>query len=146
MQEVSVHMVANYVSAIKANFVLYSLNSGIMNDPQIKYFIKAMKINRPLVIYNQHIISVSDFKILIKMSSGFPMAQLYKPTFLVVFFGLLHLSNLGPYSKQDFDHTRHLTVGNVLFTKKPIKLKCSKSVQSRDKIHALSLPRLCHST
>ena len=46
--QVSVHMVANNVSAIKANLVLYGLDHTFMDHPRIKYFIKSMKMSRPL--------------------------------------------------------------------------------------------------
>ena len=36
-------MIANYVSAIKANFVLYYFNHTILDDPKIKHFLKPMK-------------------------------------------------------------------------------------------------------
>ena len=52
-------MVTNYVSAIKANFVLYDLPFGVLDYLQIKYFLKALKINRPLKVKSNNIITIA---------------------------------------------------------------------------------------
>ena len=36
-------MIANYVSALKANFVLYDLFFEVLDHPKMKYFVKALK-------------------------------------------------------------------------------------------------------
>ena len=41
-------MVENYVSTIKASFVLYELHFVVFKHPKIKYFIKSLKTNKPL--------------------------------------------------------------------------------------------------
>ena len=38
-QHASVHMLANYVSAIKVMFVMFHLDHTVLEDPKIKYFI-----------------------------------------------------------------------------------------------------------
>ena len=43
-------MSENYMSAIKASFVLYDLPFVGFEHPKIKYFIKSIKINRPLTL------------------------------------------------------------------------------------------------
>ena len=43
-------MLENYMSAIKANFILYDLPFVVFDHPKIKYFIKSIKINRPLTL------------------------------------------------------------------------------------------------
>ena len=44
----SVAMISNYVSAKKASFVLYDQPFHILDHPQVKYFQKSMRVNRPL--------------------------------------------------------------------------------------------------
>ena len=53
------------------------------------------------------------------------------------------LSNLAPHARGDFDLTRHLT-GDVFFTTKYLKvlIKWSKTMQTRDKVQCVTLPKL----
>ena len=46
----SVSMVANYLSAIKASFVLYTMSYSLLDHPRIWYFQKSMRIQRPLTL------------------------------------------------------------------------------------------------
>ena len=41
-------MLCNYVSAIKASFVLYDLPHDLLDHPRLKLFLKSVRINRPL--------------------------------------------------------------------------------------------------
>ena len=63
---------------------------------------------------------------------------------LVGFFGFLRLSNISPHSVASFDSSRHLTISDVFFTSKFLKIiiKWSKTLQTRDKVQVISLPRL----
>ena len=57
---VSVHMSANNVAAIKANFVMYGIDHAVMDHPRIKYFVKSMCINRPLSVPKRNIMSLKQ--------------------------------------------------------------------------------------
>ena len=72
------------------------------------------------------------------------MGSVYKAVFLVAYFGFLRLSNLAPHSIGLFDASRHLTARDVTFTQKFVKinLKWSKTLQTRDKVQVLTLPKL----
>ena len=48
--DVSAVVLCNYISAIKAQCVLYDLQYNICNSVKIKYFIKSVKISRPLCL------------------------------------------------------------------------------------------------
>ena len=83
---VSPCMLANYVSAIKASFILYNLPFQVLDHPRVKYFIKAVKINRPPALKTHNVISIS---MLIKLSlacDDIPSGQVYKATLLLGFF------------------------------------------------------------
>ena len=60
-------MIANYVSALKANFVHYDLPFGVLDHPKVKYFVKSLKINRPLSITSHNVITIP---ILIQISES----------------------------------------------------------------------------
>ena len=53
-QDTSVHMLSNYVSAIKPMFIMYHLNYYVLEDPQ-KYFLKSVHINRQLTFTRRNI-------------------------------------------------------------------------------------------
>ena len=57
--ECSVAMISNYVSAIKACFVL---PFHILDHPKIKYFQKSVKINRPLTLISHNIIDLNSLE------------------------------------------------------------------------------------
>ena len=114
-------MVANYVSAIKANFVLYDLPFCVLDHPQIKYFLKALKINRPLKVKSNNIITIAWLIEISKACEGFISGPIYKTAILLGFFAFLRLSNLAPHALAGFDSTRHLTGHDVFFTKNLVK-------------------------
>ena len=51
----SVSMIANYLSAIKASFVLYNMPYSLLEHLRIKYFQKSMRINRPLAVTSHNV-------------------------------------------------------------------------------------------
>ena len=89
-------MVANYVSAIKANFVLFDLPFSVLDHPQIKYFLKALKINRPLKIKSHNIITISWLIEISKAYEGFTSGSIYKMAILLGFFCLFKAFKLAP--------------------------------------------------
>ena len=42
-QNTSVHMVANYIAAIKAKFMIFGLQFWVLDYPHIKYFLRPSK-------------------------------------------------------------------------------------------------------
>ena len=140
----STHMVANYVAAIKAKFMVFGLQYWVLDDPRVKYFLRSLKVNRPLCVPRRNIMDIPTLRKLILLCDDIPMGPVFKALFLTAFFGFLRLSNLTPHSAATFDPSRHITPGDVFFTKKFVKIliKWSKTIQTRDKCHILSLPRL----
>ena len=142
--ELSVHMIANYLSAVKANFILYGLNDAVFQNQKIKLYMKSLKINRPLKPVQRNIMSIETLKRVATLCKNVFMGSVYRAVFLVAYFGFLRLSNMAPHSVSLFDPTRHLTAADVTFTKKFLKinLKWSKTIQTRDKVQVLTLPKL----
>ena len=140
----SVTMVANYVSAIKANLTLYHLEFSICDHPNVKYFIRSLRINRPLSVTYHNVIDIPMLKRISRMALTFKQGRIYKATFLTGFFAFLRLSNLFPHSLAAFDPSRHLTGSDLIFTKSFVKvvIKWSKTIQNRDSVQIITLPRL----
>ena len=142
--QVSVHMIANHVSAIKAMAIIYQLNFQVMDHPTIRYFVKSVKINRPLAPPKRHIMGFSTLRKVVSHCNHFQDAIVYKAMFLSAFFGFFRLSNLAPHEKTGFDPSRHFSGGDVFFTKNSVRLllKWSKTIQTRDQVRLITLPKL----
>ena len=141
---VSVNMIANHVSALKAQFIMYGLPFQLLEHPEIRYFIKSLKINRPLTSVTRNIMSLDNLTALIHQCSFIPAGCVFKSIFLIAFFGFFRISNLAPHSLTSFDPSRHLTLRDISITSKfmQITVKWSKTLQTRDKFHMVTLPRL----
>ena len=137
-------MIENYLSAIKAKFILFELPFVVFSHPKIKYFVRSLKINRPLTLKAHNLIDLSTLRQLSKACSQVPNGQVYRAVILTGFFAFMRLSNLAPHSLASFDPTRHLTGHDVFFTKNFVKLliKWSKTLQTRDKVQCVTLPKL----
>ena len=55
-------MIENYLSPIKANFVLFELSFVVFNHPKMKYFVKSLKINRPLTLKVHNLIDLQTLR------------------------------------------------------------------------------------
>ena len=103
-----------------------------------------MRINRPTTTTSHNVITISHLLDISMACDLLSSPQVYRATFLLGFFAFLRLSNLVPHTRADFDHTRHLTGNDVFFTDKYLKvlIKWSKTMQTRDKVQCVTLPRL----
>ena len=117
----SVAMISNYLSAIKACFVLYDLPFHILDHPRIKYFQKSVKINRPLTLISHNIIDLDTLEKISAACHNLTCGKVLRAVFLTGFFGFFRLSNLAPHSLAGFDPSRHLTGQDLFFTKKLVK-------------------------
>ena len=64
-------MVSNYVSAIKAIFLLYDLPFHVLDHPKVKYLLKALKINRSLDAKSHTVITIPWLVEISKMCEAF---------------------------------------------------------------------------
>ena len=97
--DVSVNMIANHVSVVRANFVILGLDFLIWDHPNIKYFQKSIKINRPLVATTTNLTDIQALTAMVKHCDSLYLSPIFKDVFLVGFFGFLCLLNISPHSK-----------------------------------------------
>ena len=116
--KVSYHMLANNLSALKANCIMYGLDHSLIDHQKVKYFMKSVKINRPLVVVPRNIMSIHMLKKLIKMCDQVPCGSVFKAVFLIAFFGFLRISNIAPHSASSFDSSRNLTLNDITISDK----------------------------
>ena len=88
---VSPNMLSNYMSAIKAKFVIYGLPTKYLESKKNYYYVKSHRINRPLNISRCNIISIKDLYSLVSHCDELYMGQVFKALFLMAFFGALTL-------------------------------------------------------
>ena len=140
----SVNMLANHLAAIRANFNVLGLNADILEDKRLKYYIKSIKLNRPVCVSTKNVISLEILHKIVHCCDTLYMGPIFKAVFLVAFFGFFRLSNLAPHSFSSFDVSRHLAAGDIFFCKKFVKIlvKWTKTLQTHDQIKIISLPKL----
>ena len=90
----SATMVANHISAIKANLTLYHLDFGICDHPNVKYFTKSLCINRPLSVVYHNIIGIDMLKRISRLALTFKQGRIFKAIFLTGFFCLFEAFQL----------------------------------------------------
>ena len=81
INDCSTSMVENYVSAIKAHFVLYHLSFVVFEHPKLKYFLKALSINRPLTVKPYNIISVERLAQILAACENLTSGLVYRAIF-----------------------------------------------------------------
>ena len=137
----SVNMLANYLAAIRANFNVLGFNADILEDKRLKYYLKSIKLNRPVCVSTKNVISLEILHKIVHCCDTLYMGPIFKAVFLVAFFGFFRLSNLAPHSFSSFDVSWHLAAGDIFFSKKFVKIlvKWTKTLQTHDQIKS----RLC---
>ena len=137
-------MLCNYVSDIKASFVLYDLPHDLLDHPRLKLFLKSVRINSPLTLVPHNIIDLDMLEKISVACYSFKSPKVFRAIFLIGFFGFLMLSNLAPHSLATLDYTRHLTGQDLFFNHKLVKImvKWTKTMQNRNTVKVICLPKL----
>ena len=76
------------MSDIKAKFVIYGLPIKCLESRRIHYYVKSLKINRPLSITRCNIVSIEDLCSLVTYCDQLYKGQVFKALFLIAFFGV----------------------------------------------------------
>ena len=114
--KVSAHMIRNHVSAIRAMSIIYDLPYQPWEHPKMKYFVKSIKLTRPMALpTKRNIIDIQTPKTIIAYTQKFPDHLVYKAVFLTAFLGFFRLSNIAPHAISEFHYTRHFTGGMFSF-------------------------------
>ena len=143
-QKVTANMLANHVSACRAKFIMNGLQFELWDHPNVRYLLRSVRINRPIMVTKKHVIDLSTLHQMVALCEDMYLGQIFKAVFLLAFFGFLRLSNIAPHSLSSFDPSRHLCAGDLIFGQQFLKviLKWTKTIQGRDKVHLLTLPKV----
>ena len=70
--------------------------------------------------------------------------HVFTTVYLLAFFSFMRVSNIVPHSRAQYDHTRHLARGDVIFSSIEVivLMKWSKTIQFRDRVVTIRVPFL----
>ena len=107
-------------------------------------FIKSLKNNWPLAPVVKILIDQTLLLQIVTVSAHLQFPFVYKTLYLLAFFSFLRISNILPHAAKNFDKTRHLCVGDVVFAfqRAVIVVKWSKTLQDRVKTTTIDIPYL----
>ena len=136
--------IANYLTGVRAFFVVHGCNTQPFRHEQIQLFLKFLKLNVQFQPKANTIITIQQLYSLISACDALPHSQVYKAVYPVAFFSFLRVSNLLPHSVKTFDPTRQLAIGDLFFSEQgvTILIKWSKTLQNRQDTTTVSLPYL----
>ena len=125
--------ISNYLAGIRAQCIVFNLDTVSFQHQQIQYFLKSLKINRPLQPKLQKHIDIQLLTSIIQVAGTLQHPHIFKPLYILAYFSFLRLSNILPHTVTTFDYTRHLSKGDVIFAQDQVLLiiKWSKTMQNR---------------
>ena len=89
LNAVSPAMLSNHLSALKAKFTIYGLNYQVLSHPKIQYFVKSVRIHKPVQVTRRSIIDQTTLHSMVSLCRNMYLGKVFKAIFLVAFFGLL---------------------------------------------------------
>ena len=136
--------ISNHLAGIRAMFIVYGLNTDPFKDKRVPLFVKSLKINAPFSLKGQKIISIQVLEQIVATSQNLQHPLLFQTLYLFTFFSFLRLLNILPHSVTQFDPTRHLTRGDIIFSQKfcTVIVKWSKTFQDRKQMATIRIPDL----
>ena len=134
----------NYISAIKACYVRFSLPVDIFENQQIAMFTKSVQKTASFQVHIPKLVDVDLLKLIIQNCKYTFLGPIFKCTYLLGFFGFLRLSNLVPHSMSTFSVMKHMCKGDFFFSDSEmiILLKWTKTLQNNNQARLLKLPYL----
>ena len=128
--------ISNYLAGIRAQFIVFNLDTVAFQHQQIQYFLKSLKINRPLQPKLHKHIDIQLLTSIIQVAGTLQHPHIFTPLYILAYFSFLRLSNILPHTVTTFDPSRHLSKGDVILAQNQVLLiiKWSKTMQNRQQI------------
>ena len=109
--------ISNYLAGIQAYCVIYNIPITSFRDEKIQMFIRSLKINKPLVVKNTSVLTHDMLISILEATANLEALQVFTSLYLLAFFSFLRLSNMVPHSFKQFDGSRHLARGDIIFSR-----------------------------
>ena len=108
--------ISNYLAGIRAYCVIYNIPTISFRDEKIQMFIRSLKINRPLMIKSTPILTQDMLISILDVTAKLEAPEIFTALYLLAFFSFLRLSNMVPHTFKNFDGSRHLARGDIIFS------------------------------
>ena len=143
--------VRNYISSLATFQSWRGLTTAIFDSLQVSQLWKAINLTVRHFPRQVHILSVAQFKVLLQhtvlLSTNY---LLFKAFLALLFFSMVRVSTLIPYSSTTFDKSRHMCVNDLKRTDFGylVNIKWAKNVQNPKAAYILPIlknsdPELC---
>ena len=76
----------NYLSAIKAKFIIHDLDTACFHNPRIKYFARSLALSAPSKITLKAVIDIPLLKRIVSRCNTMYLGMIYKAAFLLSYF------------------------------------------------------------
>ena len=153
LNQISPANISNYLAGIRAQFIVFNLDTTYFQHQQIQYFLRSLKINRPLQPKIHKHIDIQLLTDIIHITDTLQHPNVFKTLYILAYFSFLRLSNILPHTVTSFDNTRHLAKVDIIIAEDQVLIiiKWSKTIQNRQDIRTISLPilgvsKLCPAT
>ena len=139
--------ISNHLAALRAFHIMHGLSTDAFQDRHIPLLLKSITINRPLAPKITQGLSIERLHQIISVSAGLEHNVTFIALYSFIFFSFLRLSNLLPHTSKQYDYTRHMARGDVIFSHSgaTVIIKWSKTIQDRKHTRTINIPYLGHS-
>ena len=136
--------IANYLSAIKSQYVWFHLDVTIFDHAKIKLYMKAIHASVRDIPVHKGVFDVEILSKIVQACDSFQFPSIFKSIYLLSFFGFLRISNVAPTSKSSFEITKHLCRGDFFLHQNSaiLLIKWSKTLQISTKGTFITIPVL----
>ena len=136
--------IANYMAGIRAQCIIYDIDTTPFKHEQIQLFAEALKLDRPLQPKHSNIISSEILTNILLVAQTLQFPVQFTALYSLALFTFLRISNILPHSTSTFDPSRQLARGDVILTDQGgnIIVKWSKTMQNRTELHTIPIPIL----
>ena len=139
--------ISNHISAIRTMFIVHGLNTEPFKDERLPLYIKSLKINACFTPNTSKLIPIDMLQQIVQICSALQHPVVFKALYLFFcfffcFFSFMRLCNVLPHSVAQFDVTRHLTGGDIIFGQHicTVIIKWSKTMQDCRKTTTIVIP------
>ena len=147
--KVKIAQIRNYVAAMKHFSIRFNISYHCWKHEKIALFLKALQRSTSFRVRLPRVLDITLFEQLIAKCRLTYLGDIFKAAYILAFFGFFRLSNLVPHTVATFSKIRHLTKGDIFFSKNYVTtlIKRAKTIQNNDQVRLIKLPvlknRLC---
>ena len=119
-----------------------------MQDDRIQLHLRSLKINRPLLLKTQSVVTVSMLYDIMETCLLLQNPPIFQALYTFLLFSFLRFSNVLPHTMHSFDPSYQRCSGDVIVSENgaTILIKWSKTNQQRQQLNSIAIPELGESS